>query len=495
MIKYSVLFYLIVVIPIGYGQNGHNSSSVPLSEQTQECIECHEGVTPGIVADWHKSRHARTTPETALTQPALGKRISAPTIPESLATVAVGCYECHSLNSTQHKDNFEHFDRAVNVIVTPNDCNTCHPTEVEQYTSSKKGHALDNLRKNPVYHALVETITGVKSVQDSTITRTSASEQTKSETCYACHGAEIIVSDMHTVSTDMGDVDFPNLVNWPNHGVGRINPDGSHGACTPCHPRHSFSIEIARKPYTCSQCHLDPDVPAWNVYRESKHGNIFMSIGHQWNWDNVPWVVGADFSAPACATCHNSLLTSPDGDVIAQRTHDFGERLWVRLFGLIYAHPQPKRGETYLIKNEDGLPLPSTFSGKFASQYLLDENTQKARRHTMLNICQTCHSTDFAEGHFNKLANTVVETNQMTLAATQLVLEAWKNKFADPQNPFDEGIEHKWVKQWLFYGNTVRYASAMGGPDYGAFKNGWWELSENLQRMHDALKVMHNKKK
>ena len=36
-----------------------------------------------------------------------------------------------------------------------------------------------------------------------------------------------------------------------------------------------------------------------------------------------------------------SLLATPDGERIVPRTHDFGARLWVRIFGLIYAHPSP----------------------------------------------------------------------------------------------------------------------------------------------------------
>jgi hypothetical protein len=45
-----------------------------------------------------------------------------------------------------------------------------------------------------------------------------------------------------------------------------------------------------------------------------------------------------------------------------------------------------------------------------------------------------------------------------------------------------------WVRQWLFYSNSIRYASAMtGAPDYTAFKNGWWYLNENLQHMKDWM--------
>jgi len=47
-----------------------------------------------------------------------------------------------------------------------------------------------------------------------------------------------------------------------------------------------------------------------------------------------------------------------------------------------------------------------------------------------------------------------------------------------------------WIKQWLFYSNSIRYASAMtGAHDYATFKNGWWELSDNLQKMKDMIEM------
>ncbi|RMD96856.1 MAG: hydroxylamine oxidase, partial [Calditrichaeota bacterium] len=284
-----ILISMILCVTIVYGQaEGQSPPAVQLSEATQECIDCHESANPGIVEDWRTSRHARITPELALAKPELEKRVSNPAIPDSLKTVVVGCYECHSLNPANHKDNFEHFGYRINVVVSPNDCRTCHLEEAEQYSDSKKAHALENLQKNPLYHTLVETITGVKKVRDGKLLHLEASETTKNETCYACHGSLVMVTGMQELSTDAGDVVVPVLTNWPNQGVGRINPDGSLGACTACHPRHSFSIEIARKPYTCSQCHLQPDVPAWEVYSESKHGNIFKSKQHEWSWDHVP---------------------------------------------------------------------------------------------------------------------------------------------------------------------------------------------------------------
>jgi hypothetical protein len=60
---------------------------------------------------------------------------------------------------------------------------------------------------------------------------------------------------------------------------------------------------------------------------------------------------------------------------------------------------------------------------------------------------------------------------------------------ADKSNPFDEEIEQKWIKQWLVFANSVRYASAMSGPDYAAFKNGWFDLSRNLQEMKNFIEL------
>jgi len=249
-------------------------------------------------------------------------------------------------------------------------------------------------------------------------------------------------------------------------------------------------IEVARKPYTCAQCHLDPDVPAWNVYRESKHGNIYSAKYHDWRFDSVPWVVGKDFNAPTCATCHNSQLVSPAGDLIIERTHDFGARLWVRLFGLIYSHPQPKSGDTTIIKNRDGLPLPVTFAGEPAAEYLIDKSEQDRRLTAMSSICTNCHGSNWTNSHFVKLDNTLKETDKMTATATNVMISAWEQGIEDKTNPFDESLEQMWASQWLFYCNSIRYASAMtGAPDYASFKNGWWYLNKNLQHMKDWMEL------
>jgi hypothetical protein len=479
-----VLAFLLLAFGVSW------ASEAPVSDETRSCLGCHEGLHPGIVGDWKTSRHSRVAPAEAMGKPALERRVSADAIDKKLMGVSVGCYECHGLNPDRHKDNFGHYGFNINVVVSPNDCSTCHPVEAKEYSGSKKAYAWRNIEKNPVYHTLFDSIIGLKEVEGMEITGKPASAYTRQDACFACHGTVVEVKGMKTVETGFGKVQVPDLTGWPNQGLGRINPDGTRGACTSCHARHAFSIEVARQPFTCGQCHREPDVPAYEIYTVSKHGNIFNSRKAGWDFDAVPWKLGEDFTAPTCAACHVSLVTKPDGAVLAERSHDFGSRLWVRLFGLIYTHPQPKKGDTTIIKNADGLPLPTTFTGERASEYLLDAKAQAARMAKMTSVCRGCHSTSWVNAHFQKMDNTIEETDRMTLAATKLLTKAWEAGVADNSNPFDEAIERKWVKQWLFYGNAARYASAMtGAQDYVAFKYGWWGLTTNLQEMKDKIET------
>jgi hypothetical protein len=463
----------------------------PLSDASAACIACHSIATPGVVGGWRLSRHSHTTPAAGMARRPLERRISATSVPDKLRDVAVGCYECHGLNTADHQDHFEHFGFTINVVVSPKDCATCHPVEQQQFAESKKAYALDNLERNPLFQLLVDTATSGQMVRAGHLTATGATPNSRNEGCYNCHGTRIEVQGMRTVNAGDVEVTVPKLKGWPNNGVGRINPDGSRGSCASCHSRHSFSIAVARQPYTCAQCHLMPDVPAWEVYKESKHGNLFQSVGNKWDFDHVPWRVGRDMEAPTCATCHNSLLVGGDDDdpqVVAPRTHDFGSRLWVRIFGLPQSHPQPVHGRTWELRNADGQPLPMTFDGRLAAAGLIDPAEQAKRRLAMVRLCASCHSTSWAEGYFDKMDTTVKEVDGMVKASTDLLQIAYQHKLADPTNPFDEEIEQRVGEQWLFYANAARYGAAMMGPDYTGFE-GWWRMQHNVSSITDWLEL------
>lgn len=470
-----------------------------ISDDTQNCLTCHREISPGIVLDWEKSRHARMTPQEGLKKSKLERRVSSEKIPGALAGTVVGCAECHTQNATGHKDSFEHNGYQVHVVVTPNDCAACHSREVQQYGQNVMSKAYGNLMNNPVYRGLVEDINSTASFKNNQLTLTKPDAETNADACLFCHGTVVEVKGLKKRETPQGEMSFPVLSGWPNQGVGRVNPDGSLGSCAACHTRHGFSIAVARQPYTCSTCHKGPDVPAYPVYEVSKHGTLAASHKKDWDYTNVPWRVGRDFTAPTCAACHVSLITGDGNQVVAERTHRMNDRLPWRIFGLIYAHPHPQSADTTVIRNKAGLPLPTDFSGEPAQAFLIDKAEQDKRLKTMQQVCLSCHSRSWVEGQFKRLDHTIQTTNQMTLAATQVVSAAWERGFAkglaQNSSPFDEAIEKKWIEQWSFYANSTRFASAMMGADYGVFANGRWYLRKNLQEMTEWLAGQEKGKK
>jgi hydroxylamine dehydrogenase len=454
---------------------------IKLSEETEACLECHASATAGIVADWEHGRHASLTVGEALQRPALERRISVTEVPDDFGRVVVGCAECHMLDPDKHADTFDHNGFRVHTVVTPQDCATCHPVEASQYAENIMSAAHGNLTGNPLFHVLETSVDGTALEQDE------ADSLTRDEACLSCHGTRVTVKGEEIRKTTLGDMDFPVLTGWPNQGSGRVNPDGSRGACTACHTRHQFAIAMARQPATCSQCHKGPDVPAYAVYQVSKHGNLYETMRGGWDFEAVPWTVGRDLTAPTCAACHISLLVQNGGDVIAQRTHRMNDRLAWRLFGLPYAHPHPKSADTTPIRNSAGQPLPTEMTGEPAIAFVIGPDEMLARRARLEAVCGACHATGWVEAHFDRLENTIATTNDATLAATQLLQQAWDEGYANGANPFDEPIEKMWTAQWLFHANSTRLASAMAGADYGVFAGGRWDLARNLREMQEWL--------
>jgi len=468
------------------------AEEAPISSASEDCIACHASTHPGIVADWKRSLHSRITPAQAMKKPKLQRRVSSEKMPENLANVAVGCAECHTMRAESHKDTFEHGDQKVHIVVSPGDCAVCHSEEATQFEQNLMSFARKNLVQNKLYETLVKSVNGIQTLQGMKTTISDPDPETNADSCYHCHGTEVQVKGKVTRDTDAGEMEFPVLEGWPNSGVGRFNTDGSKGSCSACHSRHQFAIQAARQPYTCSQCHKGPDVPAYPAFDVSKHGNLAAALKGEWKLTEVPWTVGKDFSAPTCAVCHVSLLVNAEGEIVAKRTHQMSDRLPWRILGLIYAHPHPQSPDTSIIVNKDGIQLPTTFTNERASQYLIDQAEMTKRRETLHKVCTSCHTSEWVKGHWKRLENTIETSNQMTLTATKIMLQAWDKGVAQRENLFDEAIEKQWVQQWLFYANSTRFASAMMGADYGVFAHGRWYMAKNIQDLLDKLKVLLN---
>jgi hypothetical protein len=464
----------------------------PMSEASQTCLMCHESLHPGIVSGWKSSRHARVTPALARAVEGLSRKVSSEQVPEELAGVVVGCAECHASRPDEHADTFDHGGHRVHVVVSPRDCAVCHAVESAQYSQNLMAHAYGNLEDNALYQDLQRQILGAPARIDGKLLFEPPDAETKAVGCLYCHGTRLAVNGAETRETDLGDMEFPVIAGWPNHGVGRVNLDGSLGSCSPCHARHAFSLQTARKPYTCKQCHVGPDVPVYKVYSASKHGNIFHSKQHEWDFEAVPWEIGEDFTAPTCAACHVSLLVDTDGQVVARRTHQMSNRIAWRIFGLVYSHPHPKDPDTTRIRNKDDLPLPTAFDGTPAADFLIGPDEQAKRRGQMEAICLKCHGTSWVRGHFARYDKTHQTTNAATLTATRTLLEIWDRGEAQGPaaggSPFDEAIERRWADIWLLYANSIRFAAAMaGGGDYAVFADGHYTHAKRVAELQEWL--------
>jgi len=247
------------------------ADSLQVSAEGQACLDCHSGSTPGIVAQWKSSAHAKK---------------------------GVDCYSCHKPNEGDPAI-FEHYGQKIAVIVTPNYCGRCHAAEVKQFEQSHHAAAakfigsLDNM--------LGEIVEGGPAANNG---------------CRQCHGSEVKYKGEGKFDPDT----------WPNSGIGRVNPDGSKGTCAACHGRHTFSSATARMPENCGKCHLGPDHPQIEIYNESKHGIQYRANIAKMNLESKSWVVGKDYSAaPTCATCHMSATSSQ------AVTHDVGDRISITL--------------------------------------------------------------------------------------------------------------------------------------------------------------------
>jgi len=123
------------------GARSLDPRAAPVSEDTETCLICHESLHPGIVAGWRSSRHAAVTPAVATAVEGLARKVSSGDIPDNLATVVVGCAECHTLRPGEHVGVFDHNDDQVHSVVSPGDCAVCHAVEAQQYAGNIMAHA------------------------------------------------------------------------------------------------------------------------------------------------------------------------------------------------------------------------------------------------------------------------------------------------------------------------------------------------------------------
>ncbi len=361
-----------------------------LSKESVTCMSCHREKTPGIYDQWGHSKHFAAN---------------------------VGCYECHKAERSD-KDAILHKDFVISVIVSPKDCGRCHQREVEEF--DKSHHATAGNILGSLDNVLAEVVEGAPTL--------SGTSPITAMGCAACHGSIVRVNSDGTLDKS----------SWPNTGIGRINPDGSKGACTACHFRHEFSSAQAREPEACSRCHLGPDHPQKEVYEESAHGIAYFAHKDKMNLESSKWIVGEDYTAaPTCATCHMSR--TKDLPV----THDVGDRIAWNLRAPVSFKIDEKA-------KEKGIPVKSWID----------------RRKDMKSVCRSCHGNNIVDAHFEQLDTFVLTFNdKFLIPAKKLFVAMLENGLRDKVK-FNEKVEWDYFYLWHHEGRRARHGAAMFAPDY-----------------------------
>jgi len=334
----------------------------------------------------------------------------------------VGCVSCHyaeegDFDAVKCPDS----DILVASHPTPKDCSACHEQQVEEMTKSK--HSYPFFVYANADRAVFEPIIATK------------------QGCEQCHN------------------------------VGILWPDGSVGECDVCHPKHTFSREVARNPFTCGECHMGPDHSHIEHFIESKHGNIFLQKGKNWDLNYKSSQAGIPIEAPVCTTCHMDAAPGVRG------THNLSERL-------AWESQAPWSYRTVWFEEELG--------------------SWEKKRERMEAVCKNCHSPNFV-GDFFLAADLVnLQYNEIRRQMVKWAKKAEKAGVAIPLKaktldgkvkPFSKTVINAgWLSEpadrlyhsWHHEGRLFRQGALMMAADYTQW-HGIWHLQHDLM---ESIRVM-----
>lgn len=363
---------------------------------TGKCAACHVQETAAVVHQFEMSDHA---------------------------AAGVSCLDCHQ--PVEGQEELAHRGFVITTSMTSKNCAQCHATEYRQYLRSR--HAA------PAWAAV-----------------TGPDDFTTEQIAFA---EEYHPGWVDRPPNQLAMLEGPQAISrgcMQCHNIGKPNADGSIGTCTACHARHSTSVELARTPETCGQCHMGPDHSQIEIYHESKHGVLFNAQKPTINLGADPQeLTTRDMPVPTCATCHMSGL---DG---LEVTHDTTERLSYWLFAAV----------------SDRRP------GYEAAQDAMQE------------VCLKCHAKPAIDTFYAEAVAVVENTNERVRAATALVQELRDEGYLTPE-PFDEPIEFIEFDLWHYYGRTAKHGAFMGGADFVQW-HGYYEMlakMAELERLAEELR-------
>lgn len=369
--------------------------SPDLVKASGKCAACHRQATPAIVAQHERSPHVQE---------------------------GVNCLDCHRPQDNQ--ESFEHRGFTLAVALTSQNCQQCHADQYRQFLRSR--HAA------PAWAA-------VNGSEDFTEEQIAFAEQYHEGAVR--RPANALAQLEGPAARDAGCEGC--------HSVGQPNPDGSIGQCTQCHSRHRASVELARQPRTCGQCHMGPDHAQIEIFTESKHGVLFNTYKAEYNMDAAPEeLTVADMPSPTCATCHMS------GQESLGVTHDVTERLSWYLFAPI-SEKRPN--------------------------YTLGQTNMK-------QVCSNCHTQEHTDRFYAEAEEVVLATNER-VSRYMSIVDSLRNEGLLDDQPFNEALEFDIFDYWHYYGRTAKHGAFMDGADFVQW-HGNYELLKGLNELQHAAKEL-----
>jgi uncharacterized CHY-type Zn-finger protein len=358
----------------------------------------------------------------------------------------VNCTVCHG---AQHRTA----DDAANTEQpTPDVCEPCHMTRTQQFKAGKHAIAWAAMNAMPTTHALPIALTeGMKG-------------------CGGCHKIGLKSEEEFQALTADG----------AGFGV---------ASCDACHTRHVFSVEEARQPQACQTCHMGFDHPQWEMYSASKHGVRYLLKQN----GTLPETA----AAPTCQTCH-----MPDGNHEVRTAWGF---LAVRL-------PMPDDEQwaadrtTILqalgVLDPEGNPTPRLEVVQAADVARLTQEAWDVERDKMLQVCNQCHSMNFARGELEKGDQMIKETDHMLAEAIRVIAGLYQDRILTQP----EGYAYAFpdlltfhdaptaIEQELFVMHLEHRMRAFQGtfhanPDY-ALWYGWSEMVRSLTAIREMAEEM-----
>lgn len=341
-------------------------------------------------------------------------------------------------------------DKRVRRAVSPRNCQVCHPKQVQQFSQGK--HALAWIAMK----AMPTTAEQPKAIMEG------------EKGCGGCHK------------------------------IGR-----DEGKCDSCHTRHRFDAAEARRPEACQTCHMGFDHPQWEMYITSKHGSIYATEGHRWDWSKRlgewftnPLALGpAVPRSPTCAFCH-----MPEGDHAVKTAWGFlavrlGEKdeEWAKLRNAIF------RGLGVI--DEQGQPT-ERFKVVLAGQVARTSPEEwQQQRERVERQCAQCHSLGFARDHLGRADEIIKEADRLMAQAVETVEGLYREgllprpkerpphpdllRFYEVENPIEQRLYVMFLEHRM---RTFQGAFHMN-PDYMHWY-GWAEMKRDLYEIqHEAQQL------